>query len=723
MADSPNIGKAYVQIVPSAQGIQGSVQSVLDPEAAKAGKTAGSKLSSGLGKAISGIGRAFVNVAAGGAAAISGISAAVTQSALSGGISRAIGLDDAQAKFRQLGFDVNGMMASVDESVTGTRYSMDQAASVAVNFGSAGIKAGKDMTNALKSVASVASISGRDFQDIGTIYTKVASQGKLTGETLNQLAENGVNANAALQKSLGKSKEEISAMVSSGQIDFETFSNAMSEYFGDASESANSTFSGALANVRANLSRLGASFMSPALSALRTVFAGTSDDTVGLIGAIKSLITYLDPVVQKFTQIADIVGTRLADSFNAFATTLDNTGSALQGIKAFFIELIPDSLAQKIQALPPSMQSLLGVLGKIGGAIAGVAAGWGVFSGAITMLAPGLARLLGPLLSVGGGFALVKSVVTNLLGVFTKMIPGLSGMGGNIGTLAGRLGSLAGPIGWAITAFTLMFANSEKFRAAIGGLVQTLASSLAPILGTIMAVIAEIMPVVGQLAGILGNALAPVIRIVSGLLRGLMTVLGAIVKVAAALVIPTIRAVGTVLGKLSGPISKAAAGISTFVAKVRSGFAKVSTAIATPINKAKEIIQSLRDKISSIFPLKLGKIFSGIKLPHFKISGGKIPWGIGGKGKKPSVDVEWYAQGGIVDGATIIGAGEAGAEAIVPLDPFWKKLDNMADSFERQNGGEITINVYAGQQDAREIAAEVERRIIDAQKRRRLAWA
>ena len=695
MADAPKLGNAYVQIVPKAEGIQNQIQTMLDAPATQAGNSAGSKLSAGLKRAVSGLGSVFTNVAAGGAAAISGISAALTQTALKGGISRAIGLDDARAKFRQLGFDVEGMMASVDASVTGTRYSMDQAAAVAVNFGSAGIKAGEDMTNALRSVASVASISGKDFQEIGTIYTKVASQGKLTGETLNQLAENGVNANAALQKSLGKSKEEIAAMVSSGQIDFETFANAMTEYFGDASMSANATFSGALANVRANLSRLGASFMSPALESLRTIFAGTSEDTVGLIGAIKSLITYLDPVIQKFTEISMLVGTQIADSFNAFAITLDNTGSALEAIKAFFMELIPDSLAQRIRELPPSMQSLLSVLGQVAGAVAGVAAGWGVFSGAITMLAPGLARLLGPILSMGGGFTLIRTALT----------------------------ALTGPIGIIIAAFGLMLVRSEQFRTAVFGLVQGIGASLVPIFKTIAGVVAQLMPIISRLALEIGDALAPVIQALIPVIQRALAIVNRVIQVVMAIAIPVIRAAARVVGALAPVLGRVAAAVVGFVTKVRNGFAAIKNAIARPIRTAMGIIQSFRSTLQSIFPLKLGKIFSGIKLPHFKISGGKIPWGIGGKGKKPTIDVEWYAQGGIVDGATLIGAGEAGAEAIVPLDPFWNRLDAMAENINGNNSGEITINVYAGNQSAEEIAVEVEKRIIQAQKRRRLAWA
>lgn len=118
-----------------------------------------------------------------------------------------------------------------------------------------------------------------------------------------------------------------------------------------------------------------------------------------------------------------------------------------------------------------------------------------------------------------------------------------------------------------------------------------------------------------------------------------------------------------------------------------------------------------------IFPIQLGKIFSGIKLPHFKISGGKIPWGIGGEGEAPSVNIEWYKRGGIFDNPTLIGIGEAGPEAVVPLDKLWDKLDNIAA------GSGVVINVYgSANMSVNELAAAVEARIIQLQKRRSLAW-
>ncbi len=105
-------------------------------------------------------------------------------------------------------------------------------------------------------------------------------------------------------------------------------------------------------------------------------------------------------------------------------------------------------------------------------------------------------------------------------------------------------------------------------------------------------------------------------------------------------------------------------------------FSKVKEAITHPIETAKETISNLAEKIKGIFE-KLKIKLPDIKLPHFKISGGEAPWGIAGKGTKPTVDVEWYRAGAVLKRATQFGTspsgtpmvgGEAGYEAIAPID-------------------------------------------------------
>jgi len=154
--------------------------------------------------------------------------------------------------------------------------------------------------------------------------------------------------------------------------------------------------------------------------------------------------------------------------------------------------------------------------------------------------------------------------------------------------------------------------------------------------------------------------------------------------------------------------------------KVSSAAQGIAQRFMAPITALIGKVKGVINKIKAFFPFSIGRIMKNIKLPHFKISGkfSLTP------PSTPKVSVSWYAKGGIVDGTTIfggIGLGEAGPEAILPLDPFWKKMDELASS--AQNGG-ATFNIYINGSDKnpREIAEEVKRALIRETNQRRLAW-
>lgn len=139
-------------------------------------------------------------------------------------------------------------------------------------------------------------------------------------------------------------------------------------------------------------------------------------------------------------------------------------------------------------------------------------------------------------------------------------------------------------------------------------------------------------------------------------------------------------------------------GFSGLADKVRSLFEDIKKKITDPIESAKGIVDSAVSKIKGFFPISIGRILDNISLPHFEVYGGEFPYGIGGSGSPPSFDVWWGANGGIMNQPTLFGAGEAGPEAIMPLDPFWERMDNMADSIiqsvDSANSGEIVVNLY-----------------------------
>lgn len=180
------------------------------------------------------------------------------------------------------------------------------------------------------------------------------------------------------------------------------------------------------------------------------------------------------------------------------------------------------------------------------------------------------------------------------------------------------------------------------------------------------------------------------------------------------------------IGKIGAAIVKGLG--SAIWGKVKSAADGIKDKFLAPINAMKDKVKSIIDRITSLFPVNLGDICS-FRLPSISVSGGSAPWGIGGKGTKPSFSVSWvsHALGGIFNKRTFLSSGnvihefgEAGREAIVPLDPFWKRMDAMTDSILQQTSGPV-INIY-GVTDPDAVAKRVEQILIQNTNRRRVAW-
>ena len=184
--------------------------------------------------------RAFDNVVG----KIKNISSSIGNMVITGGIDRALNLENAKAKmstFTKSTEQLDEIMNNVSDSVDGTAFSMDSAATVAAGLFAAGIKEGDEMTNALKLVGDTAQVSGRSMEEIGAIFNKVAANGKLSGEELNQLSDSGIPIIQMLADSTGKSAEEVRDLVSEGKIGFAEFSEAMEKGLGGAAQNSGQT--------------------------------------------------------------------------------------------------------------------------------------------------------------------------------------------------------------------------------------------------------------------------------------------------------------------------------------------------------------------------------------------------------------------------------------------------------------------------------------------------
>lgn len=128
--------------------------------------------------------------------------------------------------------------------------------------------------------------------------------------------------------------------------------------------------------------------------------------------------------------------------------------------------------------------------------------------------------------------------------------------------------------------------------------------------------------------------------------------------------------------------------------RVRQWFEDIRKSIADKIGAARDSVDKAIKKIKGFFPLSIGKIFSNLKIPKISVSGGKAPFGIAGKGSLPSFNVKWNAEGAVLNkptifgriGDTLLGGGEAGKEAIAPIDVLQGYVATAVKGENRETG-------------------------------------
>ena len=352
----------------------------------------------------------------------------------------------------------------------------------------------------------------------------------------------------------------------------------------------------------------------------------------------------------------DFVDQETLDKANQFNDQLDT----MKLLGSVAISQVGASLAE---FLVPALEKIVDWAGKL--------AGW------LSQLSPEVLTIIGIIAGVVAAVAPVLIVLGKLAFAVSSLM--------NLANLLGvGIGALAGPIGIAIAVIVALI--------AIGVLLYKNWDVIK----------AKALQLKNYIVTTWNNIKRSVVNTVTGLKNSVVAQWNALKA----------RVVGIVSG-VRGALSSAWA---TIKSTASSAWNSIKEAIISPIQTAKDTISGIIDTIKGLFPLNIGRIFSNLQLPHISVSGGSPPFGIGGKGSLPHFNVDWYAKGGIFNSPSVIGVGEAGSEAVVPLDKFWSKLDKMGE------GAGDTYNFYITGNDPKAIAEEVKKILINDTNRRRLAW-
>lgn len=391
--------------------------------------------------------------------------------------------------------------------------------------------------------------------------------------------------------------------------------------------------------------------------------------------------------------LIDPITTKVLPILNEFANWVQQNMPQIQATISKAIDIaIPlfEGLGNTIKFTLDNANWLVPVLLTLTGAIAGLK----VIGGAVTT------------------FAELKNILTPLIG----LIGGAGGAGG----LAGVLTAITGPIGIAIGAIALLvgafvfaYNNSQTFRDNVNFIFNQIKDIISGVIDNIKTIITVFVQLAQQIWKEHGNEIMNIINLAFSFIASIITTTLNIISNVIKVVTGIIKGDwGQVWEGIKGLLSSAWNGITSILSNgvnllqsiLSSGFGvlltiagsifgNIKTAITSPISSAVTFISEQVQKIKGFFS-NLSIKLPDIKLPHFSVKNWSInpaDWVTKGN---PYIDVEWYADGGIMTNPTLFGfngdnamvGGEAGAEAILPLSELWSELGKNFDKLATRLG-------------------------------------
>lgn len=307
----------------------------------------------------------------------------------------------------------------------------------------------------------------------------------------------------------------------------------------------------------------------------------------------------------------------------------------------------------------------------------------------------------------------------------------------------GTLSIIMTVVGWVQSIIT--------FMGVFGGVLGTVKVALMAFWAVLSAnPIGIIITLIGALVGVLiylyknnetvRNAINKAWDTIKGKVSGAITIISNLIKVLAGKIYitwMTIKAstakawngiktaVSTAFNAVKGVVSKVVNNVKSTVtgawntvkSKTSSAWNAIKTAITKPFETAKNTIQKVVNKIKGFFPLKIGKIFSSLKVPKITVTGGKAPFGIAGMGSLPKFHVTWNRIAEKVPylfkkgQATLFGAGDANDEIMYGKANLMKDIQKAVENVK--NVEPEPIYEYETEADTEVIVNNDDNRILN----------
>lgn len=466
MTNNNTVASAYVQIVPSAQGIKGSIISALGGEADSAGSKLGSMLSTGIKAAVA-AGVAGLGAIVGGALTEGG---ALQQSI--GGVETLFGdsasrvISAAENAYRTAGVSANSYMEQVTSFSATLLQGLGGDTEAAAGYADKAIVQMAD--NANKMGTSMESIQYAYQGFAKDNYTMLDNLKLGYGGTQSEMARL-INDSGVLGDSVKVTAETVKDVPFSSIIDAIQVIQDNLGITGTTAKEAATTLTGSFASVKAALSNVLAGLalgqdLGPALNGLAYTLATFL--TGNLIPAIYNILSALPSALVTFITA---LGPQLASGLSTIVPQIMTTGAQmLQSLSAGLVQGIPNFLAQALPLLLQFTTSLRANFSNI------VDAGIDLLLNLVQGIANGLPSLI----------EYVPTIVSNIAGLINDNAPKIlqagiqviftlvQGLINAIPTIIANIPQIISAIADTITAFNWLNLGATVIKTLGNGLLS-----------------------------------------------------------------------------------------------------------------------------------------------------------------------------------------------------------------------------------------------------------